>query len=67
MARCQVRYNARCRRGLKDRKNRRKHVRTRVNFKACVRRSGTADDTASPAKYMSRGGLRFKSSKKVFR
>jgi PilZ domain len=49
----------------KDRENRRKHVRTRVNFKACVRRPGMADDVVA-CEDMSRGGLRFKSSKKYF-
>jgi len=49
----------------KDRENRRKHVRTRVNFKACVRRPGLADDVVA-CEDMSRGGLRFKSSRKYF-
>jgi hypothetical protein len=49
----------------KDRDNRRKHARTRVNFKACVRRPGMADDVVA-CEDMSRGGLRFKSSKKYF-
>jgi len=49
----------------KDRENRRKYVRTRVNFRACVRRPGTADDIVA-CEDMSRGGLRFKSSKKYF-
>jgi hypothetical protein len=50
---------------VKERENRRKHVRTRVNFKACVRRPGLADDIVA-CEDMSRGGLRFKSSKKYF-
>jgi hypothetical protein len=45
--------------------NRRKHARTRVNFKACVRRLGFPDDIV-PCEDMSRGGLRFSSSKKYF-
>jgi len=49
----------------KDRENRRKHARTRVNFKACVRRPGLADDVVA-CEDMSRGGLRFKSSRKYF-
>jgi hypothetical protein len=49
----------------KDRDNRRKHVRTRVNFKACVRRPGLADDVVA-CEDMSRGGLRFKSNRKYF-
>jgi PilZ domain len=49
----------------KDRENRRKHARTRVNFKACVRRPGMADDVVA-CEDMSRGGLRFKSSKQYF-
>lgn len=43
--------------------NRRKHVRTRVNFKGCVRYQHFADDIVS-CEDMSRGGLRFKSSKR---
>jgi PilZ domain len=50
---------------VKDRENRRKHARTRVNFKACVRRAGSADDVVA-CEDMSRGGLRFKSSKEYF-
>jgi hypothetical protein len=50
---------------VKDGDNRRKHARTRVNFKACVRRPGLADDVVA-CEDMSRGGLRFKSSKKYF-
>jgi PilZ domain len=49
----------------KERENRRKHARTRVNFKACVRRPDLADDIVS-CEDMSRGGLRFKSSRKYF-
>jgi PilZ domain len=49
----------------KDRENRRKHVRTRVNFKACVRRAGVADDVVV-CEDMSRGGFRFKSSRQYF-
>jgi hypothetical protein len=49
----------------KDRENRRKHARTRVNFKACVRRPGLPDDVVA-CEDMSRGGLRFKSSRKYF-
>jgi hypothetical protein len=49
----------------KDRENRRKHARTRVNFKACVRRPGFPDDVVS-CEDMSRGGLRFSSTKKYF-
>jgi hypothetical protein len=50
---------------VKERENRRKHVRTRVNFKACVRRPGLADDVVA-CEDMSRGGLRFKSNRKYF-
>jgi hypothetical protein len=49
----------------KERENRRKHARTRVNFKACVRRPGLADDVVA-CEDMSRGGLRFKSTRKYF-
>jgi PilZ domain len=42
------------------RENRRKHVRTKVNFKACVRYQNFADDIVT-CEDMSRGGLRFKS------
>jgi hypothetical protein len=45
--------------------NRRKHARTRVNFKACVRRPGMPDDIVA-CEDMSRGGLRFKSSRQYF-
>jgi hypothetical protein len=44
----------------KEQENRRKHARMRVNFKACVRRAGSADDVVV-CEDMSRGGLRFKS------
>ncbi|HXN51579.1 MAG TPA: PilZ domain-containing protein [Candidatus Acidoferrum sp.] len=49
----------------KGQENRRKHARTRVNFKACVRRPGLPDDVVA-CEDMSRGGLRFKSSKQYF-
>ena len=49
----------------KTQENRRKHARTRVNFKACVRRSDGPNDIVA-CEDMSRGGLRFKSSKKYF-
>jgi len=42
------------------RENRRKHVRTAVNFKACIRYQNFADDIVT-CEDMSRGGLRFKS------
>jgi hypothetical protein len=42
--------------------NRRKHVRTRVNFKACVRTFAFGDDIVT-CEDMSRGGLCFKSRK----
>jgi hypothetical protein len=45
--------------------NRRKHRRTRVNYQACIRRSGFEDDIVA-CEDMSRGGLRFKSGKKYF-
>jgi PilZ domain len=47
----------------KERENRRKHARTRVNFKACVRRPNLQDDIVA-CEDMSRGGLRFKSTHK---
>ena len=40
--------------------NRRKHVRTKVNFKACVRYQNFTEDIVT-CEDMSRGGLRFKS------
>ena len=43
--------------------NRRKHVRTKVNFKACVRTFTLGDDIVT-CEDISRGGLRFKSRKK---
>ncbi len=49
----------------KERENRRKHARTRVNFKACVRRPNLQDDIVT-CEDMSRGGLRFKSRQKYF-
>jgi hypothetical protein len=42
--------------------NRRKHVRTKVSFKACVRSFAFGDDVVS-CEDISRGGLRFKSRK----
>jgi hypothetical protein len=42
--------------------NRRKHVRTRVSFKGCVRSFGFGDDIVT-CEDMSRGGLSFKSRK----
>lgn len=45
--------------------NRRKHRRTRVNYQACIRRSGFENDIVV-CEDMSRGGLRFKSEKKYF-
>jgi len=42
--------------------NRRKHVRTRVSFKACVRSFTFGDDIVT-CEDMSRGGLRFRSRK----
>jgi hypothetical protein len=49
----------------KDRENRQKHARTRVNFKACVRRPGLADHVVT-CEDMPGGGLRFKSNRKYF-
>jgi PilZ domain len=43
--------------------NRRKHVRTKVSFKACVRSKDRADDIVT-CEDISRGGLRFKSRKR---
>ena len=45
--------------------NRRKHTRTKVSYKACVRRSGFTDDVVT-CEDMSKGGLCFKSRKKYF-
>ncbi|HEY6264297.1 MAG TPA: PilZ domain-containing protein [Candidatus Acidoferrum sp.] len=42
--------------------NRRKHVRTKVNFKGCVRSFAAADDIVT-CEDISRGGLRFRSRK----
>ncbi len=42
--------------------NRRKHVRTRVNFQACIRTHTFGDDIVT-CEDISRGGLRFKSRK----
>jgi hypothetical protein len=42
--------------------NRRKHVRTRVNFQACIRTYAFGDDIVT-CEDISRGGLRFKSRK----
>lgn len=42
--------------------NKRKHVRTRVNFKACIRSFTFGDDIVT-CEDISRGGLRFKSRK----
>jgi hypothetical protein len=44
------------------RENRRKHVRTKVNFKGCVRSYTFGDDIVT-CEDISRGGLRFKSRK----
>jgi hypothetical protein len=45
--------------------NRRKHPRTKVTFKASIRRSGFTDDVVT-CEDMSKGGLCFKSRKKYF-
>jgi hypothetical protein len=45
--------------------NRRKHSRARVNYKACIRRSGFADEVVD-CEDMSKGGICFKSRKKYF-
>ena len=45
--------------------NRRKHPRTKVTYKACIRRSGFTDDVVT-CEDMSKGGLSFKSRKKYF-
>jgi hypothetical protein len=45
--------------------NRRKHARTKVGYKACIRRSGFTDDVVT-CEDMSKGGLCFKSRKKYF-
>lgn len=45
--------------------NRRKHTRMKVNYKACIRRSGMNDDIVT-CEDMSKGGISFKSRKKYF-
>ena len=45
--------------------NRRKHPRARVSYKACIRRSGFADEVVT-CEDMSKGGICFKSRKKYF-
>ena len=45
--------------------NRRKHPRTKVNYKACIRRSGSPDDIVT-CEDMSRGGICFRSRKQYF-
>jgi hypothetical protein len=45
--------------------NKRKHARTKVTYKACIRRSGFTDDVVT-CEDMSKGGLCFKSRKKYF-
>lgn len=45
--------------------NRRKHPRTKVTYKACIRRSGFTDDVVT-CEDMSRGGICFKSRKQYF-
>jgi len=45
--------------------NRRKHPRTKVNYKACIRRSGSTDEIVT-CEDMSKGGLCFKSRKRHF-
>jgi len=45
--------------------NRRKHIRTKVNYKACIRQPGQTLDVVV-CEDMSRGGLRFKSRKRYF-
>jgi len=49
----------------KEQENRRKHGRTRVTLKACVRRPGLPDDVVA-CEDISRGGIRFKSATKYF-
>ncbi|MGC0773348.1 MAG: PilZ domain-containing protein [Candidatus Acidiferrum sp.] len=44
---------------------RRKHPRTKVNYKACIRRSGFAEDIVT-CEDMSKGGLCFRSRKQYF-
>jgi hypothetical protein len=45
--------------------NRRKHPRARVNYKACIRRSGFTDEVVA-CEDMSKGGICFSSRKKYF-
>lgn len=45
--------------------NRRKHPRTKVTYKACIRRSGFPDDIVT-CEDMSRGGICFRSRKQYF-
>lgn len=45
--------------------NRRKHPRTKVGYKACIRRSGFQDDVVT-CEDMSKGGLSFKSRKQYY-
>ena len=45
--------------------NRRKHPRARINYKACIRRSGVTDEVVV-CEDMSKGGISFKSRKKYF-
>src|SRR5580700_6587240 len=45
--------------------NRRKHIRTKVSYKACIRRSGFTEDVVT-CEDMSKGGLCFRSRKKYF-
>jgi hypothetical protein len=45
--------------------NRRKHTRTKVSYKACIRRSGFTEDVVT-CEDMSKGGLCFRSRKKYF-
>ena len=45
--------------------NRRKHPRTKVTYKACIRRSGFPDDVVT-CEDMSRGGICFRSRKQYF-
>jgi len=45
--------------------NRRKHPRTKVSYKACIRRSGLSEDVVT-CEDMSKGGISFKSRKRYF-
>jgi PilZ domain len=45
--------------------NRRKHPRTKVSYKACIRRSGLSEDVVT-CEDMSKGGLSFKSRKQYY-